>query len=198
MAQTRREGAVVRLRISVIALMVLVARSAEAQPGAARTGLLSGYIGAASGDDTATAGLTLAGAMAVMENSGWGAELDLGFSRGFAGELFDDSEILTLMVNAVGMRPVGKVRPYGMGGVGLLRVHLEPESGADDLSRNDWGFNAGGGAIFVLNEALGIRGDLHYFRYFQRHDDLDLTQSGTGSFGFWRTSIGITWSWPIR
>jgi opacity protein-like surface antigen len=187
---------VVRLRTFVIALMVLVARSAEAQPGAARTGLLSGSIGAASGDDTANAGLTLAGAMAVMENSGWGAELDLGFSRGFAGDLFDDSEILTFMVNAVGMRPVGTVRPYGTGGVGLLRVHAEPESGADDLSRNDWGFNVGGGAIFVLNEAFGIRADLRYFRYFQRHDDL--AQTGTGSFGFWRTSGGITWSWPIR
>ena len=196
MAQTRREGAVVRLRILVVVLIVLVARSAEAQPGAARTGLLSGYIGAASGDDAATAGLTLAGAMAVMENSGWGAELDLGFSRGFAGELYDDSEILTLMVNAVGMRPLGKVRPYGTGGVGLLRVHLEPESGADDLSRNDWGFNAGGGAIFVLNEAFGIRGDLRYFRYFQKHDDL--AEAGEGSFGFWRTTVGITWSWPIR
>jgi opacity protein-like surface antigen len=187
---------VVRLRIFVIALMVLVARSAEAQPGAARTGLLSGSIGAASGGDTDNAGLTLAGAMAVMENSGWGAELDLGFSRGFAGDLFDDSEILTFMVNAVGMRPEGSVRPYGTGGVGLLRVHAEPESGADDLSRNDWGFNVGGGAIFILNEAFGIRGDLRYFRYFERHDDL--AQTGTGAFDFWRTSVGITWSWPIR
>ena len=186
----------VRLRIFVIALVVLVARSAEAQPGAARTGLLSGSIGAVSGGDTDSAGVTLSGAMAVMESSGWGAELDLGFSRGFAGDLFDDSEILTFMINAVGMRPQGKLRPYGTGGVGLLRVHAEPESGAPDLTRNDWAFNAGAGVIVVLNEAFGVRGDLRYFRYFERHDDLP--QADAGAFDFWRTSIGITWSWPVR
>jgi hypothetical protein len=80
--------------------------------------------------------------------------------------------------------------------VGLLRVHAEPESGAPDLTRNDWAFNAGAGVIVVLNEAFGVRGDLRYFRYFESHDDLP--QADTSAFDFWRTSIGITWSWPVR
>jgi hypothetical protein len=177
-------------------VVVLVARSAEAQPGAARTGLLSGSIGAVSGGDTDAAGLTLAGAMAVMENSGWGAELDLGFSRGFTGDLFDDSEILTFMINAVGMSTQGRVRPFGTAGAGLLRVYAEPEGGAPSLSRNDWGFNAGGGVLVILSEAWGIRGDLRFFRYFEDHDDLP--QRDAGAFDYWRTTIGMTWSWPIR
>ena len=179
-----------------MALVLLAARSAAAQPGGAVDGVISGHIGVTSGGDAGSAGVTLAGSMAVIESSGWGAEIDLGHSRGFAGDPFEDSEITTVMINAFGIWPRTRVRPFGTGGVGLIRVHAAPIGGGPSLSRTDWGFNGGAGVMYALNDAVGIRGDLRYFRYFQRHDDLP--QSDDGYFDFWRTSVGVTWSWPIR
>ena len=197
MAQTRREGAVVRLRIAiVVATGLLLPRFAEAQPGGAITGMLAAHIGAASGGDTDSAGLTPVGSMAVLESTGWGAELELGHTRGFASDIFEDSEITTVMVNAIGMWPRTRWRPFGTGGVGLMRVHAALAGDGPSLSRTDWGVNGGAGMMYVVNEAVGVRGDVRYFRYLQRHDDLP--QSDRGYFDFWRTTIGVTWSWPIR
>ena len=186
----------VRLRIVVIAFALLVAVSAEAQPGGEINGVLGAYLGGITGGDTGSAGIAVAGSMAVIESSGWGAEVELGHARGFGGDLFDDGEITNVMINALGMWPRGMVRPFGSGGIGALRVQAAPAGGGESLSRIDWGFDFGGGVMVVLNDAIGVRGDLRYFRYFQRHDDLP--QSNDGYFDFWRTSIGITWSWPIR
>jgi hypothetical protein len=43
---------------------------------------------------------------------------------------------------------------------------------------------------------FGIRGDVRYFRLFDRPEGLVLRD--TGFFDYWRISIGATFSWPIR
>jgi hypothetical protein len=48
----------------------------------------------------------------------------------------------------------------------------------------------------MFDDATGVRGDVRYFRYLQRHDDLPLRDNGF--FDYWRTSIGVTFAWPIR
>ena len=100
------------------------------------------------------------------------------------------------LVNALYIQPHPLVRPYGAAGVGLLRVRASIVGEQTVVNRTDWGLDAGGGVVVMFNDAVGLRGDVRYFRYFQRHDDLPLINDGF--FDFWRTSVGVTWTWPIR
>jgi len=108
-----------------------------------------------------------------------------------------DSSVQTLMANVVLGAPIGGtsgpgVRPYAVGGIGLMRSSL---SGADDLfdnlSENELGFNVGGGLHAFFSDNLGMRADVRYFRGLQKGDDggndLDLED-----FDFWRGTLGVT------
>ncbi len=185
----------VRSRVILAVIGALWAVVAEAQP-SLYTGMITGHVGVASGGDVRDKGLTLSASISVIEASGLGAEIDLGHTRQFDDSSFAESGVTTLMVNAVGMSPNEVVRPFVGGGVGLLRTRAALLDGQTVVNRTDWGFNLGGGVLYMINEAVGIRGDVRYFRYFQRHDDLPLVDSGF--FDFWRTSVGISYAWPIR
>ena len=183
--------------IAVTLLSVCLHASTVAAQPTPITGMLSGHLGVAAGGDTDNVGLTPAASVAVIESNGWGAEIDLGHTWRFAGDAFAESGITTLMVNVIGLWTSTTIRPFGTAGVGLLRVHAALADGdAAAVNRTDWGFNAGGGVLIMLDDKVGVRGDLRYLRYFQRHPDLPMTDSGF--FDFWRTSIGVTWTWPIR
>ena len=113
-------------------------------------------------------------------------------------ELLDlDSSVQTFMGSVILGVPLGGtsgfgVRPYAVGGIGLMRASL---SGIDDLfdnlSNNELGFNVGGGVHMFFSDSVGIRADARYFRGLQGGDDegedLDLED-----FDFWRTTIGVT------
>ena len=133
-----------------------------------------------------------------------GAEVDFGWAPNFFGFTtgdadfdFGDSNLTTLMGNVVVGIPVGGqsgpgLRPYGTGGIGLIRSSIDGGDFFDDLSANDLGFNVGGGVVGFINDNVGIRGDLRYFRSLQDTepgDDLDLEIS---DFDFWRASVGVT------
>lgn len=180
--------------VLILAALSLVPLPALAQPGV--TGLVSGQVGVAVGGDASGAGLTPALSVAVVEQNGWGAELDLAHTIAFADDAFAESGLTTLMINAIAMGPERFIRPFGTAGVGLLHVRAEPVSPAQPIvSRTDWAFNAGGGVLVALNDAVGVRGELRYFRFFQNHADVPLASGGF--FDFWRPTIGVTWSWPI-
>ncbi len=108
-----------------------------------------------------------------------------------------DSSVQTLMANVVLGAPIGGtsgpgIRPYAVGGIGLMRASL---SGADDLfdnlSNNELGVNVGGGVHVFFSDNVGLRGDVRYFRGLQKGDDggqdLDLED-----FDFWRSTVGLT------
>lgn len=183
----------VRVRLLVAALGVLVATDAEAQM--AITGLLSVHLGVASGGDTET-GVSPGVSMAVIESNGWGTEIEFAHTVSFIDEAYDESGITSLMLNVVGFWPEMRVRPFATVGAGLLRVRATPHFDAPALNRTDWGMNAGAGVLVMLDEAVAIRGDLRYVRYFGRQDELFFVEEGF--FDYWRASIGATWSWPMR
>jgi hypothetical protein len=159
------------------------------------TGILTGHIGAARGGDITAGGLTPGASIAIVETTGIGAELDFAHTRTFS-DVFDDSAITSFMVNALGLWPHPTLRPFLEGGIGLVRVRAALDNGQAVVSRTDWGINAGGGVLFMFNDAVGVRGDLRYFRLLQRHDDIPLNDPGF--FDFWRASVGVSWTWPVR
>jgi opacity protein-like surface antigen len=184
--------------VGIVAIPVLLATAtaASAQGGALYTGVLTGHVSTADGGDVREGGLTLGASVGVIDEGGLGVEVDLGHTREFDDLRFVESGITSLMVNFLGSHPGPRFQPFIVAGVGLLRVRTALALGEPVTSRTDWGFNGGGGLTYMFNDAVGVRGDVRYLRYFQRHDDLPLLDNGF--FDYWRTSIGVTFAWPIK
>ena len=146
--------------------------------------------------------------LATMGGGVFGLEFDFSYAPNFfqlteGGEDFEffdvSSSITTLMGNVVLGIPIGGtggvgVRPYGTAGIGLLRANVQFEDLFDDLSSNDLGINFGGGVHVFFSDAIGIRGDLRYFRGIQNEedDDFDPVDFSLDDFDFWRGTVGIT------
>lgn len=147
---------------------------------------------------------TFGGGLTWMGAGVLGFDVDFGYSPNFFGdsEDFGDSNVTTLMVNAVVGAPFGGqsgagIRPYAVGGIGLLRQRLDSANEFfDDVNRNNMGFNLGGGVMGFLSDGVGIRGDVRYFRKLKgdteedRGTDLDIFD--VDSLSFWRASLGVT------
>ena len=185
------------LRVSALVVVFLTGTSGLASAQAYFfTGLLTAHLGAARGGDvrnpTATGGLSLA----VVDNNGLGAEVDVAHTGAFDRDFFADSSVTSFMLNFVGMYPHQSVRPFVNVGAGALHVRTSVVPGEAADGQTEFGWNAGGGLLLRIGEVFGVRGDVRYFRIFDRPEDLVLRDSGF--FDYWRISIGGTFSWPIR
>jgi hypothetical protein len=145
--------------------------------------------------------------LASMGGGAVGFELDFGYSPNFfetgttGGEfdLANDSNVTTLTANAIFGIPIngergGSVRPYIVGGVGLIRSNVgEAEDFFDVKTKNDFGFDVGGGVMGFFGNNVGLRGDVRYFRTFKGSDDDDNpTGLALSEFNFWRGSVGVS------
>lgn len=131
-----------------------------------------------------------------------GGEIDFSYSPNFFetgntnadGFTFtNDSNVTTLTGNLIVGVPVGghgaQIRPYAVGGVGLIRSNVQDAGGFFDVStKNDFGFDVGGGVMGFFSQNVGLRGDVRYFRGFRGSSD---NTTGLGLSNFWRTSIGV-------
>ncbi len=125
-----------------------------------------------------------------------GGEVTFGYSPSFFGTQndFGNNTVIDFMGNLIVGVPVGGqhgagFRPYVTGGIGLIRTQIDGGTVFNvQTSNNDWGWNAGAGAMGYFNDHVGLRGDVRYLRNFNGDiiNGLDL-----GGFHFWRTSIGL-------
>ena len=83
-----------------------------------------------------------------------------------------------------------KWRPYGTAGLGVIHAWIEGPGDQYNIGQNNLAFNVGGGVIYSLNNRVGLRGDMRYFRAF-----VDESKREGGYFkdyGFMRATFGIT------
>jgi opacity protein-like surface antigen len=145
-------------------------------------------------------GVSLAGMGAGI----FGGEIDFGYSPNFFEtsaatngiQFTNDSNVTTLTGNLIVGAPLGghgaQIRPYAVGGVGLIRTKVQDIDGFFDVSsKNDFGFDLGGGVMGFFSQNVGIRGDVRYFRSFNGDSD-NVTGLGLSSFHFWRGSVGVS------
>jgi hypothetical protein len=126
-----------------------------------------------------------------------GFEADFGYSPNFfrvddnsSGiNLVGDGNVTTLMGNLVVGAPLGPFHPYASGGVGLLKTSVDDAAQFLDASRNDFGYDVGGG--LMLGGPISIRGDIRYFRSLHSNDS-DSIDFSIGGFRFWRGTVGVT------
>lgn len=128
-----------------------------------------------------------------------GFEADFGYSPNFFRaddnssnfNLIGDGNVTTLMGNLVIGAPLGAVRPYASGGVGLLKSKVDSAGQFLDASRNDLGYDLGAGVMGFFGGNVGLRGDVRYFRSLQSNDPNGVDFS-LGNFRFWRGTLGLT------
>jgi opacity protein-like surface antigen len=164
--------------------------------------LLTPFAGTTFGADSNKEKFTYGGSLAYMGANIIGFEMYFGYTPEFFEtndddiDFIDDSNVTTLMGNLVIGAPIGgsgaQVRPYVVGGFGLLRTSVTGTEEFFDLSNNDFGFDVGGGLYIFFNEHVGIRGDARYFRSLQDPEEDNEFDIAVGNFDFWRATGGVT------
>ena len=97
-----------------------------------------------------------------------GAEVEFAYARDFFGDTPGvDTSVLTLMTNVIVGPRIGVIRPFVLGGVGLIKSHVELDAGSLLDSSNQFGWNIGGGVMLMFGDHVGIRGDIRRFKSFQ-------------------------------
>jgi opacity protein-like surface antigen len=134
----------------------------------------------------------------------FGFEVDFGYSPNFfetgtasnnAFDFTNDSNVTTLTGNVIVGAPIGghggSIRPYAVGGVGLIRSNVQDAGKFFDVSsKNDFGLDVGAGVMGFVSQNVGFRGELRYFRGFRGSND-NPTTLGLSDFNFWRGSVGV-------
>jgi len=154
------------------------------------------FAGVTFGGDAAVHKLSMGGSLTFMGKAA-GLEIEFGYTPDFFGEqrgvaLISSSNVTTLTANIVVGPGVGPIRPYVVGGIGLLRPRVETSGLFSDVTANDLGLDAGGGLLILVSPHVGLRGDLRYFRRLRSpsgSNDLDVTLS---DFRFWRVTGGLS------
>lgn len=189
----------------------LVTLSAVAAPSpAAADWLFTPFVGATFGGNAEVGGsgdsfkndferkITYGATLGWMGAGVLGFEADFGYSPNFfrADEnsdkfnLVGDGNVTTLMGNLIVGAPMGPIRPYASGGVGLLKSKVDSAGQFFDASRSDFGYDLGAG-VMAMGGNIGIRGDVRYFRSLQSNDS-DGIDFSLGNFKFWRGTVGVT------
>ena len=188
-----------RNTLIVVASAILLAAPAAASGQAYLTGFVGGNFGGDSGvsldqsiDDASH--LDFGARVGILGGGIFGGEIDVGYTPDFYGRgtIFDSSSVLTAMGNVVIGVPLGPVRPYVLGGIGLIRRTIDYVPGGAEGSVTDSraAYSLGGGVSLFFSEHVGINADLRYFRNFSTGNAvMDLPNE---KFSFARGSVGMT------
>ena len=165
-------------------------------------GFVTPWVGSAFGSNIKNGQTTFGISAGGMGGGIIGGEVDLGWSPSFFGTQsdFGNNTVMNVMGNLIIGVPVGGqhgagVRPYVVGGVGLIRSQIDGGSltnFAPAQSTNMFGWDAGAGVMAYFSDHVGLRGDLRYLR---ATSDLTTNVRSIDINGdrlhFWRASIGV-------
>jgi hypothetical protein len=136
---------------------------------------------------------------------GWLSQGVLGFEGDFSyGSHFfetdneagaiQSSDLITVsgsVIVAAPLRVTGySLRPYLIGGLGLVHSGITYVAAFDPVDDDSLGFNVGGGAIGFLTPRTGVRFELRHFRTFEREPN-ELTLEVLPRLSFWRFTVGV-------
>jgi hypothetical protein len=169
--------------------------------------LITPYIGTAFGSETTFLVLerggyrkmTFGGSVALLSDALLGVEADVSHVPGFfEGDnpvgLVQASRVTTVSGNLIVALPLAvtreSLRPYVVGGLGLLQVRANHVASVFPLQKDLLGLSVGGGVIGLVSERTGIRFDLRHIKAITGEDG-PLAQPGDSRLSFWRASIGL-------
>jgi opacity protein-like surface antigen len=190
-----------RHRLHVIALLSFALIAGSSRPALAQ-GFIAPLIGFDFGGDATCP--TITGCTNKKLNAGvalgsmgkvLGFEEEFAYAKNFFGEAPGlSSSVLTLMSNVMLIPRIGPVRPYALGGIGLLKTHVEfTPSSLITTDNNGLAWDLGGGVMALVSKHVGVRGDLRYFHAFQNLGVIGFTLNGS-KLDFGRASAAIVFT----
>jgi hypothetical protein len=128
-----------------------------------------------------------------------GVELEFGHTPGFfeAGQvqLVKRSSTTTLTGNVVIALPrrIAQygLRPYFVGGAGMIRAHIGDALDAFPIADNLVGVNLGGGATGFLTSRVGLNWDVRHFATVGGNTGVRGVSLGPEQLSFWRASMAL-------
>ena len=164
-------------------------------------GLIVPFVGFNFGGDSSSQCVSLTNCKEKRTNFGvsfismgtvFGLEEDISYAKNFFGETPGQANsVFSAMTNLVIGPGVGPVRPYVVGGIGLIRPHVSSLAGSIvsfDADKNAFGYDIGGGLTILFGGKVGVRGDLRHFHTFE---NLNLLVFTGQKLDFWRASVGL-------
>jgi opacity protein-like surface antigen len=124
-----------------------------------------------------------------------GLEGEFAYTNDFFGQSSTQtSSVWTLMGNFMVAPRFGKVQPYGLVGLGLIRSSVGNSSSSND--QNQFGYDVGGGLMVFFNQHVGVRGDVRYYHSFNVFDtshfpNLPAVNLGGQKLDYGRAAIGV-------
>ncbi len=177
-------------------------------PDAAADWLIIPHVGVVFGGNTTIVDLdqgagsrtfTLGGSVAWLTDGIIGLEADVAhtsrfFERGSSADLVLASGVTTVTGSVIVAVPLAvtreSLRPYLVGGVGLLHANSDDVAGVLSFDSNLLAMNVGGGVIGFITPFTGVRFDLRHFRNLAPDGSATTTSGGT-RLSFWRASAGV-------
>jgi hypothetical protein len=200
---SRRRGGTCTL-VLVAALLLMCARSEAADR------QLRPFVGATFGGATTyvdpdnpekASGRTkpAIGVSAVFLGELLGAEIDVFDAPGFFGtdsDLVKSSRVTAFTGNVIVAAPHRateySLRPYVVGGVGLMQVRRTTLFNVFDISALLPTIDVGGGALAFVTNRVGVSGDVRRFQSVGANPSSNgLTTSGEQHLSFWRAAVAV-------
>jgi hypothetical protein len=194
----RIDSSVRRWRAAVVTMLLTTGVLAAAPADATAQTFISPFIGFDFGGDSGCP--TASGCEDRNSNIGVavgklgavaGGEVELGYAREFFGDAPGvDSSVLTLMFNVIVGPKIGPVRPFVLGGLGIIKSRVEFDLGSILDTGNEFGYNLGGGVMVMFGDHIGVRGDIRRFKSLSTTDFLGFSLADV-KLGFNRASAGL-------
>jgi opacity protein-like surface antigen len=94
-----------------------------------------------------------------------GVEEEFADAKNFFGSVGEQSSsVITLMTNVMVVPALGRVHPYLLGGLGLMKTHVEfTRTDVLSTSNNSLAWDIGGGVTILFTPHVGVRGDIRHF-----------------------------------
>ena len=121
-----------------------------------------------------------------------GFEEEFAYARDFFGKTpTRSSSVLTVMSNLMIAPAIGPVHPFLIGGVGLMKTHVDfTTSSLLSTKENGAAWDAGAGLLVLAGGHVGLRGDVRHFRSFKDFDVLGVPIQNT-KLRYNRASIAL-------
>ena len=104
------------------------------------------------------------------------------------------SSLVTVTGNVIVAAPLRvtgySLRPYLIGGLGLIHSGITYQAPLDPIADYSFGMNIGAGAIGLLTPRAGLRFELRHVRTFSS-DINDATGESGARLSYWRATIGV-------
>lgn len=189
-----------RMLVATLCLLLVTPASARAE------GLIIPFVGANFGGDSGkdfgdavnSNRFNYGVSIAFMGAGVVGVEADISYSPDFYGKSdLGGSSNLSFMGNLILGIPFGGqqgfgVRPYAIGGIGMIRSEVNAFGEPFKVTENQFGWDFGGGVMVFFGNRVGLRGEVRYFRAFDDFEFLGIDSGdATGAVDFTRGSLGL-------